>query len=295
MNYTFVKPILYLIAPDEEFRIIDEPIWEIKPNMYAVSNYGRVMNILSGQQLSLVWNKNTCGYVYVGLQRIDNSRYIVQVHRLVAYMFLRDTYFEGAYVNHKDLCKYNNHISNLEWVTCEENNYHARINNSKAVINENIIPTNWSNGSITAGEKNGMSWLEEEKVHKICQSLVETGGDITSAVLAAGLSLTDNNRHLIAGIAGGRKWKHISCQYQLPPRKKIHYYDQYVIPICELFEQNENYSAIDIINILELNKLPDFDFERFRHLIQAIKRGDRFYEISKNYNFTKTKKIYDIV
>lgn len=47
------------------------------------------------------------------------------VHRLVAKAWLASTWFEGAEVNHRDGNKRNNHISNLEWVTRQENELHS--------------------------------------------------------------------------------------------------------------------------------------------------------------------------
>ena len=48
------------------------------------------------------------------------------VHRLVAKHFLDAP--EKEQVNHKDCDKTNNHISNLEWATNEENRLHALAN-----------------------------------------------------------------------------------------------------------------------------------------------------------------------
>ena len=47
------------------------------------------------------------------------------VHRLVAITWLANTWFEGAEVNHRDGNKRNNHISNLEWVTHQQNELHS--------------------------------------------------------------------------------------------------------------------------------------------------------------------------
>lgn len=47
------------------------------------------------------------------------------VHRLVARAFLPDTYAPHLQVNHKDGVKANNHYTNLEWVTAEQNRAHC--------------------------------------------------------------------------------------------------------------------------------------------------------------------------
>lgn len=49
------------------------------------------------------------------------------VHRIVAKLFIENTN-NAKTVNHKDGNKLNNSVSNLEWVTCQENLKHARDN-----------------------------------------------------------------------------------------------------------------------------------------------------------------------
>lgn len=58
---------------------------------------------------------------------IKNSQGIYKsrvVHRLVAYAFIHNPLLKAT-VNHKDLNKTNNHISNLEWMSVKENVRHA--------------------------------------------------------------------------------------------------------------------------------------------------------------------------
>ena len=47
------------------------------------------------------------------------------VHRLVALAWLGSTWFEGAEVNHRDGNKRNNCVTNLEWVTHQQNELHS--------------------------------------------------------------------------------------------------------------------------------------------------------------------------
>lgn len=101
---------------------------------YQVSTHGRVksldmlikhpksgMVIRKGKILSQRPDK--AGYMCVCLT-IDNAPSQRLVHRLVAMSFLQqDT--NKIQVNHIDLCKWNNMVSNLEWVTPSENIVHA--------------------------------------------------------------------------------------------------------------------------------------------------------------------------
>lgn len=61
------------------------------------------------------------GYLAVFLHK-DGVRQTFLVHRLVAITFLGNN--SGLTVNHKDGNKLNNHISNLEWLSLEENIKH---------------------------------------------------------------------------------------------------------------------------------------------------------------------------
>lgn len=60
------------------------------------------------------------GYLQVELK--DGKKQCV--HRLVAMAFV-DGHENGLTVNHKDGVKSNNHPSNLEWITAQENTLHA--------------------------------------------------------------------------------------------------------------------------------------------------------------------------
>lgn len=63
------------------------------------------------------------GYSIVTLSKNGKS-YKEYIHRLVAKTFLSNP-LNKEYVNHKDGNKQNNCVSNLEWCTPSENNYHA--------------------------------------------------------------------------------------------------------------------------------------------------------------------------
>lgn len=66
---------------------------------------------------------NHRGYEIVNLM-IDGRRVGMSVHTAVARTFC-EGYSENLQVNHKDGNKRNNHVSNLEWVTCKDNVHHA--------------------------------------------------------------------------------------------------------------------------------------------------------------------------
>ena len=97
---------------------------------YEISDLGNVRRILkkgTSKNLKAVDNGN--GYMRLNLYKNGKqSKYYI--HRLVAEAFLpnRNKYPE---VHHKDHDKTNNTLSNLEWVTSEENNAHKVVHYRK--------------------------------------------------------------------------------------------------------------------------------------------------------------------
>lgn len=85
--------------------------------MYAIREDGRVHSGKLDIFLSPRVNPN--GYLIVTL---DGEQ--VSIHRLVALHFLPNPY-QHPQVNHKDGNKTNNHVSNLEWCSAEQNAQHA--------------------------------------------------------------------------------------------------------------------------------------------------------------------------
>lgn len=114
-------------------------IWKSIPGfeeMYIISNYGNVKG-LQRQKIANINGSKTIvcerslkpykggknqGYLRVCLSK-DNKKTIGVIHRLVAELFIPNTFNKPA-VNHIDGNKYNNNVSNLEWVTNSENMQH---------------------------------------------------------------------------------------------------------------------------------------------------------------------------
>lgn len=108
---------------------------------YLVSNTGRVMSTCRGSSVLLSPGLSGNGYWTVVI--CNKSR---TIHSLVAETFLGDP--EGRHVNHIDGDKLNNHISNLEYVSPQENAKHAY---DTGLINNK-------------GERHGMSKFTELQV-----------------------------------------------------------------------------------------------------------------------------------
>ena len=115
-------------APTEDKLLLDE---EWRParciggldsaiaNM-MVSSHGRISHLLRGREVTNYGARHPSGYYSVS----KSGRFML-VHRLVAATFLGQPRYPHLQVNHKDLDKGNNHVTNLEYVTGSENVRHA--------------------------------------------------------------------------------------------------------------------------------------------------------------------------
>ena len=87
--------------------------------LYQVSDCGNVKSLRKNRLLKL---QNLKGYKKVQLFLGDGHYVQWLVHRLVLLVFVGPS---ELCVNHKDGCRTNNALSNLEYVTYSENNFHA--------------------------------------------------------------------------------------------------------------------------------------------------------------------------
>ena len=127
--------------------------------VYAVSNYGNVKRLEhykrcgeKGQtfleERIVRQYKNFRGYYRVHLSR-RGKNHMRFVHRLVAEAFIPNDE-KKPQVNHIDGNKENNNVTNLEWVTNQENNIHAfdiGLKQGKKVV---IVETNEVFNSISS-------------------------------------------------------------------------------------------------------------------------------------------------
>lgn len=106
---------------------MDNEIWKDVcgyEGLYAVSNMGRVKSLNyrhTRKEKILRQCKNIWGYLFVNLWK-NGEHKIYQVHRLVLSTFSPIANMSELLVNHKDECKTNNNLSNLEWCTKLYNN-----------------------------------------------------------------------------------------------------------------------------------------------------------------------------
>ena len=95
-----------------------------KYKRYYVSEDGKIFSAKSGSLVELSQFSNGIGYMKVKLYH-NGNRPKPYVHRLVAETYIPNPSDKSS-VNHKDGDKQNNTLSNLEWVSHQENMDHAR-------------------------------------------------------------------------------------------------------------------------------------------------------------------------
>lgn len=152
---------------------------------YVKHNYGDLSRrIQKGGNRNLIFNSDK--YYCVSLGKNGKSKTFT-VHRLVAIAFLENP-LNLAIVNHKDGIKTNNHYTNLEWCTAQQNTQHATENN--------LIPF---------GENHGMAKLTDKKVKEIRQKY-ERNGLYNTYYLAKKYNVS---RTLIGLVINNKIWKRV--------------------------------------------------------------------------------------
>ena len=108
-------------------------------NHYYVNQQGNVFNSKNKfRELKSYPNKNT-GYMQVVVRNCNKKPKCLYVHRLVAEAYLPNP-LNLPEVNHKDMDRSNNSVSNLEWVTTKQNKQHMLLNTKRK--NSKILEDN---------------------------------------------------------------------------------------------------------------------------------------------------------
>lgn len=165
------------------------PFYNFDMTGYYVSNYGRVYNSSGNIMCHQSINRN--GYMRVHIHGRD-----VMVHRLVLQSFMPNPKCNELQVNHKDGNKSNNHLSNLEWCTREENMQHAV-----------------QHGLVKTGQNDHKARHTDEEVHRICQLLEQGYTKNRLICMKLGVNFTQEYNYFINNVRSKREWKRISSQY----------------------------------------------------------------------------------
>lgn len=129
----------------------------------------------------------------------NNTFTTVKIHKAVAETFIQKTEEDidqnRCIVNHKNGCKFDPCVWNLEWVNENENRSHAR----QTGLLDSVI-----------GINNRSCIHTEDQIHKICQLLI-TGKYGPSQIA----KMTGSTKNVVKSIKRGSKWCHISQYYNM--------------------------------------------------------------------------------
>lgn len=207
---------------------------------YEVSSAGEIRNSITGRILSQYTDRD--GYKYVSIT-VDGKQYHRGVHRFVAIAFIPNPDNKPE-VNHKNGIKAINVVDNLEWATTSENVQHAFDIGLKEAIK---------------GSKNSLSHYTDNQIIQVCKML-EKG--ISNKKIS---KKTGVERKYITDIKKGRRWRHISRNYNIKPTK-------YPIELRDSIRDLllDGKTPNQIIEYLNLNKT-----QAYVSLIERIKRNMR--------------------
>jgi len=153
---------------------------------YMISDDGRLVSLRMCRLMHPA--KGSDGYLATVI-RVNGEKRNVAIHRLVALAFIPNPEHKEQ-VNHINGDKNNNSVSNLEWVTHEENIEHA----IETGLRDRYLPKK----------------LSKKTIHKICKML-EKGKPPSEISKKVGVS-----RSIVRSIKRGKSWKHISKLYEIP-------------------------------------------------------------------------------
>ena len=160
---------------------------------YLVYDDGRVFDSINNHMMTPY--QNPAGYQYLRIELEDTKEKVLRgIHQLVAETFLPNPE-KKPYVNHKDGIKTNNHVSNLEWATASENNYHAYANKLR-------IPR--------MGEKVHFAVHADKLVEQACELLSQNVAPLKVE------EITGIPAKTLYEIRAKKIWKHIANKYEFP-------------------------------------------------------------------------------
>jgi len=160
--------------------------WRTIPQcpVYAISNLGRIKRVSHNRLLNPYQNSN--GYAVTNLTYGTYYKGI-QIHRLVAQLFLGDSPSLNAHVNHINFNTLDNRVTNLEWVTPLENKHHSMKANRHA-----------------KGESQGSAVLNSRKVFAMRKLRREQ--NLSYRLLGQMFGVYDTTAYAICSY---RKWKQV--------------------------------------------------------------------------------------
>lgn len=165
---------------------------------YQVSSYGRVKSFKRGKPRIMKFALSPNNYIVYSLRPSGvYSDKQMNLHRLVAEAFIPNP-DNKPQVNHRDGCKFNNNVNNLEWATPAENVQHA-----------------YNTGLMQSGAKHCASKIRSEADIIYVR---ENPDNLTGEKLAEMFGVTKST---ISNIQTGKTHKQMDGKIRAPKRPRI--------------------------------------------------------------------------
>ena len=148
--------------------------------LYEVSDLGRVRSLKYGKEKILKPGKTHGGYLMIGLRKDGHMKYLL-VHRLVAKAFIPNPNNLET-VNHKDETKTNNTVSNLEWMSREDNiNYGTHNKRVGEALSKQVQMFDKKTGEVLATfpstrEANRVTGIAQPNISACCNGKLKSAG-----------------------------------------------------------------------------------------------------------------------
>jgi hypothetical protein len=142
--------------------------------LYAVTSCGKVWSYISKKFLSPKKNKN--GYLEVALRK--NGKYIMKyIHRLVIETYGEEQNGIKYEVNHKDECKTNNSINNLEWCSHTYNQrYGTKIHRQSVTRGKKCLCIETGKEYYSIREAERQTGILNTNISSCCKNKAKTAG-----------------------------------------------------------------------------------------------------------------------
>ena len=154
-----------------------EEVWKpIKgyEGLYEVSNYGEVINIRTKRVLKGYKTKK--GYLEVTLYK-NGDRKSKKIHRLVMETHCPIENMENLQVNHRDECKENNRLDNLEWCDAKyNNNCGTRIERQSKKVSKAVCHVVSGMIYSSAAEAHRQTGISASHISECCNGKRKTAG-----------------------------------------------------------------------------------------------------------------------
>lgn len=256
-------------------------IFDIEPDRYIIYSNGDIYDTKNNSFVNFIFYN---GYKTCRLNTIDNNTKSYFIHILVANAFYLCRPVECNIVNHIDLNKVNNDITNLEFVTASENVRHAIRNQARKLVDGYVEPLYDGTSNRCGLNNNNNKVLNESQVKKICE-LMENNLTYPEILESIGLEPTKNLLDILTKIRSKKLWVCVSKDYNIPnkefrsPAKK--YDHKQIDRICYLI--SIDCSISDIAKDLNVDISDYKEYDKFAHLIKRIKDKKTYINISNKY------------